>query len=104
MGTDVNAVWQRLLRGESGVARTTIFDATNFPTQIAAEVKDNWSVSEVGEDPEQWKYAADTRALPLVLGQSFSRFWPQRSNYDPTRFGCTWAVAKDNRTFSCSLA
>lgn len=40
LGYDLESVWQRLLRGESGVAPTTIFDARTFPTQFAAEVKD----------------------------------------------------------------
>ncbi len=40
MGHDIESVWQRLLKGESGIARTTIFDASTFPTTFSAEVKD----------------------------------------------------------------
>ena len=40
MGHSVDAVWPRLLKGESGISRTTIFDASTFPTSISAEVKD----------------------------------------------------------------
>ncbi|MGE5612222.1 MAG: beta-ketoacyl-ACP synthase II [Bacillota bacterium] len=40
MGHTVESVWQRLLAGESGIARITLFDASTFPTQIAAQVKD----------------------------------------------------------------
>jgi 3-oxoacyl-[acyl-carrier-protein] synthase II len=36
------------------VRRISLFDASNFPTNIAAEVHD-WSIAEVGEDPEAWK-------------------------------------------------
>jgi 3-oxoacyl-[acyl-carrier-protein] synthase II len=39
LGWGIDEVWQRLLKGESGVAATTIFDAHTFPTQFAAEVK-----------------------------------------------------------------
>lgn len=39
MGHDLETVWRRLLAGESGIARTSIFDARTFPTQISAEVK-----------------------------------------------------------------
>ncbi len=39
LGAELEAVWSRLLAGESGVAPTTIFDARNFPTRFAAEVK-----------------------------------------------------------------
>ena len=30
MGHSLEAVWPRLLKGESGIARTTLFDATTF--------------------------------------------------------------------------
>jgi len=40
MGHSIEGVWKRLLGGESGIARTTIFDASTFPTSISAEVKD----------------------------------------------------------------
>ena len=40
LGHDIESVWQRLLRGESGVAPITLFDARTFPTRFAAEVKD----------------------------------------------------------------
>ena len=39
MGHSIDAVWKRLLNGESGIARTTIFDASTFPTTFSAEVK-----------------------------------------------------------------
>ena len=39
MGHTVEDVWRRLLAGESGIARTTLFDASTFPTSISAEVK-----------------------------------------------------------------
>jgi 3-oxoacyl-[acyl-carrier-protein] synthase II len=40
MGHSIESVWKRLLAGESGIARTTLFDASTFPTSISAEVKD----------------------------------------------------------------
>src|SRR3954471_22465833 len=41
MGHSIEQVWPRLLAGESGISRTTIFDASTFPTSISAEVKDS---------------------------------------------------------------
>ena len=32
MGHSIDGVWKRLLAGESGIARTTLFDAATFPT------------------------------------------------------------------------
>lgn len=39
MGHSIEEVWKRLLAGESGISRTSIFDAATFPTSISAEVK-----------------------------------------------------------------
>jgi 3-oxoacyl-[acyl-carrier-protein] synthase II len=46
MGHSIDAVWKRLLNGESGIARTTIFDASTFPTTFSAEVKDDYRLEE----------------------------------------------------------
>ncbi|HOB73891.1 MAG TPA: beta-ketoacyl-[acyl-carrier-protein] synthase family protein [Phycisphaerae bacterium] len=40
LGDDLESVWQRLLAGESGIAKTTLFDASTFPTTFSAEVKE----------------------------------------------------------------
>jgi 3-oxoacyl-[acyl-carrier-protein] synthase II len=39
LGTGLRETWQGLLAGKSGVGPITRFDAANFPTRIAAEVK-----------------------------------------------------------------
>ena len=39
LGRDVETFWRAILAGESGVAKTTIFDASTFPTTFDAEVK-----------------------------------------------------------------
>src|SRR5438874_12871211 len=40
MGHSLDAVWKHLLNGESGIAKTSIFDASTFRTTFSAEVKD----------------------------------------------------------------
>jgi len=40
LGHDIEGVWAAILRGESGIAATTLFDARTFPTRFSAEVKD----------------------------------------------------------------
>jgi 3-oxoacyl-[acyl-carrier-protein] synthase II len=40
LGHDVETVWEAVLAGKSGMAKTTIFDASTFPTTFDAEVKD----------------------------------------------------------------
>jgi 3-oxoacyl-[acyl-carrier-protein] synthase-1/3-oxoacyl-[acyl-carrier-protein] synthase II len=39
LGNDVDSTWNNLIAGQSGIDRITHFDASAFPTYIAAEVK-----------------------------------------------------------------
>ncbi len=87
LGTEVETVWQRLLRGESGVGYTTLFDASNFPTKISAEVR-NWDLSDVGEDPANWKYQG--RHTHFAVGaakKAVADSGLEFDKLDPTRFG-----------------
>ena len=49
VGIGVDAFWNALLSGKSGVTPITEFDATNFPVKIAGEVKDFDPVKYVGD-------------------------------------------------------
>ena len=40
VGNTVSAAWKNIISGKSGIARITRFDASNFASQIAGEVKD----------------------------------------------------------------
>ncbi len=68
LGHDVETVWQKLLTGQSGVGPITLFDASNFPTKIAAEVKD-FDMSAIGEDPADWE--KQERHAKFALGAGF---------------------------------
>lgn len=39
LGNDVHTTWDALLKGKSGISKTTAFDASKFTSQIAGEVK-----------------------------------------------------------------
>jgi len=87
MGSDIEAVWKRILNGESGVGYTTLFDASRFPTKISAEVR-GWDVSEVGEDPNRWKYQG--RHTLFAVGaakKAVADSGLDLNRIDPTRFG-----------------
>jgi 3-oxoacyl-[acyl-carrier-protein] synthase II len=87
LGVNVETVWRRLLAGESGVGYTTLFDASNFPTKISAEVHD-WDLSEVGENPADWKYQG--RHTHFAVGAAKKAMVDSGldlSKIDPTRFG-----------------
>ena len=65
LGSDVERVWGRLLRGESGVGPIRQFDAESFPVRIAAEVQD-WDWRSVDESPDRW--AAQPRQTQFAIG------------------------------------
>lgn len=54
LGNDVKTVWEALIAGRSGVGNITIFDASQYPTKIAAEIR-NWDISSCVDDPQAWK-------------------------------------------------
>ncbi|MEZ6092160.1 MAG: beta-ketoacyl-[acyl-carrier-protein] synthase family protein [Pirellulaceae bacterium] len=65
LGHRLDVFWKNLTSGRSGVREITTFDASNYPTRIAAEVHD-WSLSDVGENPRQ--FAGAPRQTSFALG------------------------------------
>ena len=87
MATNPEAVWTRLKNGESSVDYTTVFDASNFPTKIASEVK-GYEVSEFGEDPQDWKFRGrHTQFAAGAAVQAVEDSGFREAVKDPTRFG-----------------
>ncbi len=58
LGHDVETLWKRLLAGESGVAMTTRFDATTFPTRFSGEVKGFDLADALGDDAKRHAHAS----------------------------------------------
>jgi 3-oxoacyl-[acyl-carrier-protein] synthase II len=56
LGNDVETTWLAMLAGKSGVEKTTIFDASTFPTTFSAEVK-NYDFSKFTKKPQLHKDA-----------------------------------------------
>jgi 3-oxoacyl-[acyl-carrier-protein] synthase II len=65
MGHDVEGVWKRLLAGESGIERTTLFDASTFPTTFGAEVK-NFRLADHVPQVDQHKDAGRNTQFALA--------------------------------------
>jgi 3-oxoacyl-[acyl-carrier-protein] synthase II len=100
MGHDVETVWKGLKEGESGVGYTTIFDASNFPTKISAEVKD-WDVTTIGEPAERWKFRG--RHSHFAAGaahQAVTSSGILDTSLDPTRFGVYLGSGEGNQDFN----
>ncbi|MDR1385566.1 MAG: beta-ketoacyl-ACP synthase II [Planctomycetaceae bacterium] len=99
LGTDVEIVWQKLLRGESGVGKITLFNASSFPTQIAAEVK-NWDISEIGENPDDWKNQDRNTHFAVGAGtKAFRDSGLSIGDYNPERFGVYTGAGEGQQNF-----
>ncbi len=99
LGYEVETVWRRLLNGESGVGRITLFDASNFQTQIAAEVKD-WDISLIGEDPDLWKNT--DRHTKFAVGAGYYAMKDSgllNTNFDRTRLGVYTGAGEGKQDF-----
>ncbi len=65
LGHDVETFWQALLSGVSGAAKTTIFDASTFPSTFCAEVKD---YDPADHTQQADKHADSNRGSGFVIG------------------------------------
>jgi len=66
LGFEIEAVWRRMLAGESGIAPTTLFDARTFPTTFSAEVKGFDYLAAAGLGGKQ--HSAASRSTLFALG------------------------------------
>jgi 3-oxoacyl-[acyl-carrier-protein] synthase II len=99
MGWEIESAWKRILAGESGVGYISIFDARNFPTQIAAEVKD-FSVAVVGEDPQRWQHQGrHTRFAVGAAKMAMHSAGLSEGDVEPTRFGVYLGSGEGHQDF-----
>jgi len=88
LGVQVEELWKNLVAGRSGVGRTTVFDASRFPTRIAAEVR-GWSLADEGEGERRWQFCG--RHTKFAAGAALQAMrhagLPQGLPADPTRLG-----------------
>jgi len=89
LGQDIETVWGRLLAGDSGVAPTTLFDATTFPTGFSAQVKNFDLAAVLGEVYERHQHASRNAGFALAAAKLA---WDQAGlvktdDLDPERVG-----------------
>jgi 3-oxoacyl-[acyl-carrier-protein] synthase II len=65
LGNDVPTMWDGLMTGKNGMGYTTLFDASTFPTQFDAEVK-NYDLSRFIKNVKQ--HANSSRGSQFVIG------------------------------------
>lgn len=101
MGVEVEQVWEGLKQGRSGVGYTSVFDASNFPTKISAEVR-NWDISEVGEDPHLWSQRGrHTKFAAGAAKKAFQDAGLADVHIPPTRFGVYLGSGEGQQDFDC---
>jgi len=72
LGNDAKSTWEAILSGESGVREIAGFDASGFPTRIAAEVK-NLRAEETIEDRKLLKYVTPFSLFALAAAEEAVR-------------------------------
>jgi 3-oxoacyl-[acyl-carrier-protein] synthase II len=65
LGHDIESTWKAILAGKSGVDKTTIFDASTFPTTFSSEVK-NYDLTKFTKNPQLHKDG--NRGSRFVIG------------------------------------
>ena len=84
LGHDVETAWQAMLAGKSGVAKTTIFDASTFPTIFTAEVK-NYDFRKYTRQPELHKDS--NRGSGFAIGATVQACRQAKIDVESERFG-----------------
>ncbi len=98
LGTTVPELWKNLVAGKSGVGRTTIFDASNFPTKISAEVR-NWSVADAGLEAAEWADRSRHTCFSAGAAQQAVSESGVVGTVDPTRFGVYLGAGEGGQDF-----
>jgi 3-oxoacyl-[acyl-carrier-protein] synthase II len=99
VGNDVASMWEALREARCGIGPITHFDASNFPTRFAAEVK-NYDFSQYVDDPEQFEFAG--RNIRFAVGaavQAVRDAGILDSRLDPARFGVYLGAGEGQQDF-----
>ena len=66
LGDELESVWRRLLNSESGIDKTTLFDASTFPTKFSGQVRGFELERYIGA--ESAKHAGASRNAQFAMG------------------------------------
>jgi 3-oxoacyl-[acyl-carrier-protein] synthase II len=98
LGTTVPQLWANLKEGKSGVDYTTLFDASNFPTRISAEVR-NWSLADVGEDAAVWEKRGRHTKFAIGAARQAVNDSGVLGTVDPDKFGVYLGAGEGQQDF-----
>ena len=91
VGNTPKETWENLLNGVSGAASITLFDATNFKTQFACEVK-NLDVADYLDRKEARKMDRYTQLALIAAKQAVEDCSMDLENEDKNRIGVVFGV------------
>ncbi len=91
IGNSVQECWENLQNGVSGAAPITHFDASNFKTQFACEVK-NFDVSTILEKKEVRKYDRFAQYAMAVAKEAVEDANFDLENEDLNKIGVIWGT------------
>jgi 3-oxoacyl-[acyl-carrier-protein] synthase II len=99
IGHSIDEMWTAMLEGGSGIGRISHFDAANFPTKIAAEVK-NFDLSKWIDEPDRFQHAG--RNIRFAIGaavDAVKQSGIMTSHLDPARFGVYLGAGEGAQNF-----
>ncbi|HTE84397.1 MAG TPA: beta-ketoacyl synthase N-terminal-like domain-containing protein, partial [Dehalococcoidia bacterium] len=86
LGQSVEEFWANLVAGRSGIARMTLCDTTDYPTKIAAEVKD-WRPEDLLDRREARRMARFSQFAVAAAMQALTHSGLDLDHVDRTRIG-----------------
>lgn len=89
LGHDIETAWQRILAGESGADKITLFDASTFPTTFGCQLKDFALANFLGPDAEDHAGCSRNTEFALAAGDIAWRHagFDKNPPGDPTQVG-----------------
>jgi 3-oxoacyl-[acyl-carrier-protein] synthase II len=100
VGIEIESMWKVLREGGSGIGYISHFDASKFPTKIAAEVKD-FDLSRYVEHPDRFAYAG--RNIRFAIGAATEAVRDSGildMSLDPARFGVYLGAGEGQQDFA----
>ena len=104
VGNSAEQMWQALCEGRRGIGPITHFDATGYPTQFAAEVRD-FQLDQYVEDDKRFAYAG--RNIRFAVGaakQAMDDAGLASSQFDPARFGVYLGAGEGQQDFTLVMS
>jgi 3-oxoacyl-[acyl-carrier-protein] synthase II len=104
VGNTVESMWKSLQECASGVGPLTYFDASQFPTKFAAQVK-NYNLGDYVPNPERYDHCG--RNIQFAIGaavQAMKDSGLADKEIDPTRFGVYLGSGEGQQDFPAFLS